>query len=96
MRLLNDRYSQDLFALNVYINHKKETKIVSSKKTKEKLRNLQSGYAKSNSHLLIERWDIQERKLKTGHLGLAQFLNKHFTIKTVNIDNTENSGANAR
>lgn len=96
MRLLKDRYSQDLFALNVYINHKKETKIVSSKKTKEKLRNLQSGYAKSNSQVIIEYWDIQERKLQTSNLGLPDFMNRHFTIKKVNDDSNDHSRANAR
>ena len=94
MRLLNDRYAHDLFALNDYIDSKKETNRYMSNKGKYKT--LSGKHADSNKQVILETWDIQEQKLKTSHLGLPDFLNRHFTIKKVNTDNTENSGANAR
>ena len=63
---------------------------------KGKYKTLSGKHADSNKQVILETWDIQEQKLKTSHLGLSDFLNRHFTIKTVNTDNTENSGANAR
>ena len=63
---------------------------------KGKYKTLSGKHADSNKQVILETWDIQEQKLKTSHLGLPDFLNRHFTIKTVNTDNTENSGANAR
>jgi hypothetical protein len=63
---------------------------------KGKYKTLSGKHADSNKQVILETWDIQEQKLKTSHLGLPDFLNRHFTIKTVTTDNTENSGANAR
>ena len=79
MRLLNDRYSHDLFALNDYIDPKKETNRYMSNKGKYKT--LSGKHADSNKQVILETWDIQEQKLKTSHLGLPDFLNRYFTIK---------------
>ena len=63
---------------------------------KGKYKTLSGKHAESNKQVILETWDIQEEKLKTSHLGLTNFLNRHFTIKRDTTDNTENSGANAR
>ena len=63
---------------------------------KGKYKTLSGKSADSNQQVILETWDIQEQKLKTSHLGLPDFLNRHFTIKKVICDNTENSGANSR
>ena len=63
---------------------------------KGKYKTLSGKHADSNKQVILETWDIQEQKLKTSHLGLPDFLNRYFTLKTVNNENTENSGANAR
>ena len=57
---------------------------------------LSGKHAESNKQVILETWDIQEQKLRTSHLGLPDFLNRHFIIKTDITDNNENSGANAR
>ena len=62
---------------------------MSSKKTKKKRKELSGAVATSDEQVIIEYWDIQERKLKTSHLGLAQFLNKHCIIKRTENMNTE-------
>ena len=54
---------------------------MSSKKTKKKRKELSGAVATSDEQVIIESWDIQERKLKTSHLGLTQFLNKHCSIR---------------
>ena len=63
---------------------------------KGKYKTLSGKHAGSSKQVILETWDIQEQKLKTSHLGLPDFLNRHFTSKTVIADNTENSGANSR
>ena len=63
---------------------------------KGKYKTLSGKHADSNKQVILETWDIQEQKLKTSHLGLPDFLNRHFTIKTDTTDNTENPGANAQ
>jgi hypothetical protein len=63
---------------------------------KGKYKTLSGKHAESNKQVILETWDIQEQKLKTSHLGLPDFLNRHFTIKTDTADNTENSEAHAR
>jgi|SaaInlStandDraft_1057018.scaffolds.fasta_scaffold659337_1 hypothetical protein len=63
---------------------------------KGKYKTLSGKHADSNKQVILETWDIQEQKLKTSHLGLPDFLNRHLTIKTGNNDNTENSGENVR
>ena len=63
---------------------------------KGKYKTLSGKHADSNKQVILETWDIQEQKLKTSHLGLPDFLNRHFTIKKVTTDNNENSEANAR
>ena len=63
---------------------------------KGKYKILSGKHADSNKQVILETWDIQEQKLKTSHLGLPDFLNRHFTIRKVIGDNTENPGANAR
>jgi hypothetical protein len=63
---------------------------------KGKYKTLSGKHADSNKQVILETWDIQEQKLKTSHLGLPDFLNRHFTIKKNTGDNTENSEANAR
>ena len=63
---------------------------------KGKYKTLSGKHADSNKQVILETWDIQEQKLKTSHLGLPDFLNRHFTIKTDTTDNNENSEANAR
>ena len=63
---------------------------------KGKYKTLSGKHADSNKQVILETWDIQERKLQTSHLGLSEFLNKLFNIKKVTADNNENSGANAR
>ena len=63
---------------------------------KDKYKTPSGKHAVSNKQVILETWDIQEQKLKTSHLGLPDFLNRHFTIKTGNNDNTENSGENVR
>jgi hypothetical protein len=63
---------------------------------KGKYKTLSGKHADSNKQVILETWDIQEQKLKISHLGLPDFLNRRFTIKTDTTDNTENSGANAR
>ena len=63
---------------------------------KGKYKTLSGKHADTNKQVILETWDIQEQKLKTSHLGLPDFLNRHFTIKKVTADNNENSGANAR
>ncbi len=63
---------------------------------KGKYKTLSGKHADSNKQVILETWDIQEQKLKTSHLGLPDFLNKHFTIKKVTADKNENSEANAR
>ena len=62
---------------------------MSSKETKKDRTELSGALAKSDEQVLIEHWDIQERKLKTSHLGLGQFLNEHFTIQRTENMNTE-------
>ena len=54
---------------------------------KGKYKTLSGKHADSNKQVILETWDIQEQKLKTSHLGLSDFLNRYFTIKTVNNDN---------
>ena len=63
---------------------------------KGKYKTLSGKHADSNKQVILETWDIQEQKLKTSHLGLPDFLKRHFTIKTDTTDNNENSEANAR
>ena len=63
---------------------------------KGKYKTLSGETPKTDDDVILETWDIQEQKLKTSHLGLPDFLNRHFTIKKVTADNNENSGANAR
>ena len=63
---------------------------------KGKYKTLSGKYADSNKQVILETWDIQEQKLKTSHLGLPDFLKRHFTIKTVNNDNTENAAEDVR
>ena len=63
---------------------------------KGKYKTLSGKHADSNKKVILETWDIQERKLQTSHLGLSKFLNRHFTIKKVNSENTDNSGVNSR
>ena len=63
---------------------------------KGKYKTLSGKPADSNKQVILETWDIQERKLQTSHLGLSEFLNKLFNIKKVTADNNENSEANAR
>ena len=63
---------------------------------KGKYKTLSGKYADSNKQVILETWDIQERKLQTSHLGLPDFLSRHFTIKKVTADNSENSKASAR
>ena len=63
---------------------------------KGKYKTLSGKHADSNKQVILETWDIQEQKLKTSHLGLPDFLNRYFTIKTDTTDNTENSGENVR
>ena len=63
---------------------------------KGKYKTLSGKYADSNKQVILETWDIQEEKLKTSHLGLPDFLDRHFTLKTVNTDNTENAAEDVR
>ena len=63
---------------------------------KGKYKTLSGKRADSNKQVILETWDIQEEKLKTSHLGLPDFLKRHFTIKTDTADKNENSEANAR
>ena len=63
---------------------------------KGKYKTLSGKHADTNKQVILETWDIQERKLQTSHLGLPDFLNRHFTIKKVTADNNENSKASAR
>ena len=63
---------------------------------KGKYKTLSGKPADSNKQVILETWDIQEQKLKTSHLGLPDFLKRHFTIKTDTTDNNENLEANAR
>ena len=63
---------------------------------KGKYKTLSGETPKTDNDVIIETWDIQERKLQTSHLGLSEFLNRHFTIKKVTADNNENSKASAR
>ena len=63
---------------------------------KGKYKTLSGETPKTDNDVIIETWDIQERKLQTSHLGLPEFLNRHFTIKKVTADNNENSKASAR
>ena len=63
---------------------------------KGKYKTLSGKHADSNKQVILETWDIQEQKLKTSHLGLPDFLNRHFKIKKNTGDNNENSGENAR
>jgi hypothetical protein len=93
-RLFNDRYSHELFVLKDHINPKKEANRYMSNKGKYKI--LSGKHADSNKQVILDTWDIQEQKLKTNHLGLPDFLNRHFTIKKNTGDNNENSEANAR
>ena len=83
-RLLNDRYSHDLFTHNDYIDPQKETNRYMSNKGKYKT--LSGKHADSNKQVILETWDIQEQKLKTSHLGLPDFLNRYFTIKKTTIE----------
>jgi len=55
---------------------------------KGKYKTLSGKHAGSNKQVILETWDIQEQKLKKSHLGLPDFLNRHFTIKTDTTDNT--------
>ena len=48
---------------------------------KGKYKELSGITAKTDDDVILETWDIQERKLQTSHLGLSEFLNRHFTIK---------------
>ena len=48
---------------------------------KGKYKTLSGKHADSNKQVILETWDIQEQKLKTSHLGLPDFLNRHFMIK---------------
>jgi len=59
---------------------------MSSKKTKEKLRNLSGVYAKSDNQVIIETWKIRQQKIKSSHLGLSEFLNRFFSIKKSSSD----------
>jgi len=45
---------------------------------KGKYKTLSGKYADSNKQVILETWDIQEQKLKTSHLGLPDFLSRHF------------------
>ena len=63
---------------------------------KGKYKTLSGKHADSNKQVILETWDIQKQKLKKSHLGLPDFLKRHFTIKTDTTDNNENSEANAR
>jgi len=54
---------------------------MTTKINKMKRSEMPGGYSQSDNDVIIERWEIQEQKLKTSHLGLAAFLNKHFQIK---------------
>ena len=55
---------------------------------KGKYKTLSGKHADSNKQVILETWDIQEQKLKASHLGLPDFLNRHFTIKKVVSQNT--------
>ena len=63
---------------------------------KGKYKTLSGKHADSNKQVILETWDIQEQKLKTSHLGLSDFLSRHFKTKKVTADNNKNSEANAR
>ena len=63
---------------------------------KGKYKTLSVKHADSNKQVILETWDIQEQKLKTSHLGLPDFLNRHFTIKKVIGDNTKNAAEDVR
>ena len=63
---------------------------------KGKYKTLSGKHANSNKQVILETWDIQEQKLKTSHLGLPDFLSRHFKTKKVTADKNENSEANAR
>ena len=63
---------------------------------KGKYKTLSGVTPKTDDDVILETWDIQDRKLQTSHLGLSEFLNKLFNIKKVTADNNENSEANAR
>ena len=63
---------------------------------KGKYKTLSGKHADSNKQVILETWDIQKQKLKTSHLVLPDFLNRHFKTKKVTADKNENSEANAR
>ena len=54
---------------------------------KGKYKTLSGKNADSNKQVILETWDIQEQKLKKSHLGLPDFLNRHFTIKKTTGEN---------
>ena len=51
-------------------------------------------YSLHHPHLENGKW--KKQKLKKSHLGLPDFLSRHFKTKKVTGDNNENSEANAR
>ena len=80
-----DTLRKNIFWGKIYRNQIRRTNRCMSNKGKYKT--LSGKHADSNKQVILETWDIQEQKLKTSHLGLPDFLNRHFTIKKTTGEN---------